>query len=119
MKFGVESLRWQRLILRCSARTRTLSRRARFLRNSCADLRKYGRPHEDRKLLEIAGPKVLLDRNPVLARSIQLRNPYVDPLSLDPGVAGAAQALQEDGNELNYALAATMNGIAAGLHNTG
>jgi len=55
----------------------------------------------------------------VLARSIRLRNPYVDPLSL---IQFALLRRKQDGEEdedLNYALAATINGIAAGLRNTG
>jgi phosphoenolpyruvate carboxylase len=62
-------------------------------------------------------------KNPVLSRSVRLRNPYVDPLSLiqvdllrrkrgsTPDVALAPS--------VDYAIGATMNGIAAGLHNTG
>ena len=33
-------------------------------------------------ILDITGQKELLGRNPVLSRSIRLRNPYVDPMSL-------------------------------------
>lgn len=61
----------------------------------------------------------LLERNPVLARSIRLRNPYVDPLSLIQVELLRRKRSGEDRDDLNYALAATMNGIAAGLHNTG
>ena len=71
----------------------------------------------------------------MLSRSIRLRNPYVDPMSLiqvellrrkKSGVA--VSTAKEDvvragtassAEEINYALAATINGIAAGLHNTG
>lgn len=35
-----------------------------------------------RMLLRISGHRELLERNPVLARAIRLRNPYVDVLSL-------------------------------------
>jgi len=55
----------------------------------------------------------------VLSRSIQLRNPYVDPLSLIQVELLHRKRSGEDIDELNYALASTMNGIAAGLHNTG
>ena len=34
-----------------------------------------------RLLLEVTGQNALLDRDPVLQRSIARRNPYVDPLS--------------------------------------
>jgi phosphoenolpyruvate carboxylase len=72
-----------------------------------------------RMLLSLMGTKALLDRNPVLARSIQLRNPYVDPLSLIQVELLRRKRAGEVSDDLNYALASTMNGIAAGLHNTG
>jgi phosphoenolpyruvate carboxylase len=62
---------------------------------------------------------MLLEKNPVLARSIRLRNPYVDPLSLIQVELLRRKRAGEDGDDLNYALAATINGIAAGLRNTG
>jgi phosphoenolpyruvate carboxylase len=61
----------------------------------------------------------LLEKNPVLARSIRLRNPYVDPLSLIQVELLRRKRRGEDNDDLNYALAATINGIAAGLRNTG
>ncbi len=72
-----------------------------------------------RVILSVTGQKDLLENNPVLSRSIRLRNPYVDPMSLVQvdllrrKRAGAADPT------LDYAISATMNGIAAGLHNTG
>jgi phosphoenolpyruvate carboxylase len=70
-------------------------------------------------LLELTGQSTLLERNPVLARSIRLRNPYVDPLSLIQVELLRRKRAGEDTDDLNYALAATINGIAAGLRNTG
>jgi phosphoenolpyruvate carboxylase len=70
-------------------------------------------------ILSLKEQTELLERNPVLSRSIQLRNPYVDPLSLIQVELLWRKRSGEDSDELNYALAATMNGIAAGLHNTG
>ena len=73
----------------------------------------------ERVLLRLTGQTRLLENNPVLARSIRLRNPYVDPLSLiQVALLRRKRAGEEDVN-LNYALAATINGIAAGLRNTG
>jgi phosphoenolpyruvate carboxylase len=72
-----------------------------------------------RLLLQITGQTRLLENNPVQARSLQLRAPYVDPLCyiqielLRRKRAGAESA------ELDYVLAATISGIAAGLRNTG
>ena len=86
----------------------------------------------ERMILAVTGQSELLARNAVLARSIHLRNPYVDPMSLiqvellrrkrSGATASGAQekaATVSDAEEVNYALAATINGIAAGLHNTG
>jgi phosphoenolpyruvate carboxylase len=70
-------------------------------------------------LLRVTGQSRLLETNPVLARSIRLRNPYVDPMSLIQVSLLRRKRAGEDSDELNYALAATINGIAAGLRNTG
>ena len=72
-----------------------------------------------RVVLELTGQATLLERNPVLARSIRLRNPYVDPLSLIQVELLRRKRAGENNDNLNYALAATINGIAAGLRNTG
>jgi phosphoenolpyruvate carboxylase len=72
-----------------------------------------------RMLLVVKQQEKLLDRNPVLSRSIRLRNPYVDPMSLIQVELLRRKRLGDDSEELNYALGATINGIAAGLHNTG
>ena len=70
-------------------------------------------------ILAITGQKDLLENNPVLYRSIRLRNPYVDPMSLiQVDLLRRKRAGVRD-SKLDYALAATINGIAAGLHNTG
>ena len=61
----------------------------------------------------------LLDKNPVLKRSIRLRNPYVDPMSLIQVELLRRKRAGEESDALNYALAATINGIVAGLRNTG
>jgi phosphoenolpyruvate carboxylase len=72
-----------------------------------------------RMVLQVTGQKVLLETNQVLERSIRLRNPYVDPMSLVQVELLRRKRAGENTDELNYALAATINGIAAGLHNTG
>ena len=72
-----------------------------------------------RVLLRLTGQTTLLENNAVLARSIRLRNPYVDPLSLIQVELLRRKRAGEDSDNLNYALAATINGIAAGLRNTG
>ena len=72
-----------------------------------------------RVILAITGEKDLLEHNPVLARSIRLRNPYVDPMSLIQVDLLRRKRAGMETDELNYAIGATINGIAAGLHNTG
>jgi phosphoenolpyruvate carboxylase len=72
-----------------------------------------------RMLLVVKQQENLLEKNPVLSRSIRLRNPYVDPMSLIQVDLLRRKQSGDHSEELNYALAATINGIAAGLHNTG
>jgi phosphoenolpyruvate carboxylase len=72
-----------------------------------------------RMILRVTGQRELLGRNRVLARSIRLRNPYVDPMSLIQVELLRRKQQGEQSSELEYPLGATINGIAAGLHNTG
>jgi len=70
-------------------------------------------------ILRISGQRELLANNRVLARSIDLRNPYVDPMSLIQVELLRRKQEGQDLAQLEYPLGATINGIAAGLHNTG
>jgi len=70
-------------------------------------------------ILRITGQRDLLARNRVLARSIRLRNPYVDPMSLIQVELLRRKQQGQLSADLEYPLGATINGIAAGLHNTG
>ncbi len=72
-----------------------------------------------RMLLEVTGQDRLLATNPDLAHSLRLRNPYVDPMSLIQIELLKRKRSGQESEELNYVLAATINGIAAGLRNTG
>ncbi|HEV2578494.1 MAG TPA: phosphoenolpyruvate carboxylase [Acidobacteriaceae bacterium] len=80
-----------------------------------------------RIVLAVTGQQTLLERNPVLANSIRLRNPYVDPMSLlqlellsrKRGADSNDADFQKDAAELDRAITATINGISAGLRNTG
>jgi len=72
-----------------------------------------------RMILRVTGQRELLARNRVLARSIRLRNPYVDPMSLIQVELLRRKQQGQKNSELEYPLGATINGIAAGLHNTG
>ncbi|GEO24247.1 phosphoenolpyruvate carboxylase [Alicyclobacillus acidoterrestris] len=75
-----------------------------------------------RAVLKITGYDELLDNKSVIQSSIQLRNPYVDPLSFFQ--VRLLRQLRETSDEAERsALLAdvllTINGIAAGLRNTG
>jgi phosphoenolpyruvate carboxylase len=72
-----------------------------------------------RAVLRLTQQKQLLENNPVLARSIRLRNPYVDPMSLMQVELLRRRRAGEDSVEIHNALGATINGISAGLRNTG
>ncbi|TVR52204.1 MAG: phosphoenolpyruvate carboxylase [Puniceicoccaceae bacterium] len=76
-------------------------------------------------ILEVTGQSVLLENEPVLLKSIELRNPYVDPLNylqvellrrLRQGATGRSESETE---ELREAIQVTVNGISQGLKNTG
>jgi phosphoenolpyruvate carboxylase len=70
-------------------------------------------------VLLVTGQRELLETNQVLARSIRLRNPYVDPMSLIQVDLLRRKRAGEDTPAVNRAIAGTINGIAAGLRNTG
>jgi phosphoenolpyruvate carboxylase len=71
-------------------------------------------------LLASTGTDRLLAHNEVLRRSIEVRNPYVDPINLVQ--IELLRRLRESDNappELWHAFMVTVNGIAAGMRNTG
>lgn len=74
-------------------------------------------------ILTITGQEDILDNVPVIQESIRLRNPYVDPLSYMQvqllTELRSLRALNEDDTELLREVLLTINGIAAGLRNTG
>jgi phosphoenolpyruvate carboxylase len=70
-------------------------------------------------VLAITRQTELLGNNPVLARSIKLRNPYVDPMHLIQVDLLRRKRGGEDTPEVNRAISATISGISAGLRNTG
>jgi phosphoenolpyruvate carboxylase len=72
-----------------------------------------------RGLLAVLRQAELLETNQVLANSIKLRNPYVDPMHLIQVDMLRRKRQGEDTPEVNRAIAATINGISAGLRNTG
>jgi phosphoenolpyruvate carboxylase len=77
-----------------------------------------------RMVLAVLGQSTLLETNAVLDHSIRLRNPYVDPMSLiQVELLRRKRAILRAGHavppELDRAITATINGISAGLRNTG
>ena len=77
-----------------------------------------------RMVLAVLQQTTLLETNTVLEHSIRLRNPYVDPMSLiQVELLRRKRTLTAQGQqappELDRAITATINGISAGLRNTG
>jgi phosphoenolpyruvate carboxylase len=76
-----------------------------------------------RRILELRGRETLLQENAVLRRSIKVRNPYVDPLNLLQVELlqrlRGLDAADADADAVRAALLVTVNGIAAGMRNTG
>ena len=73
---------------------------------------------------DVTGHQQLLADNPVLRRSIDVRNPYVDPINLLQvellrRLRNASDAHAEETVWLRRALLVTINGVAAGMRNTG
>jgi phosphoenolpyruvate carboxylase len=75
------------------------------------------------RLLAVTGHSRLLQSRRVLSRAVELRNPYVDALSHLQ--LRALRALREGASDqaerqrLERLLLLTVNGVAAGLQNTG
>jgi phosphoenolpyruvate carboxylase len=77
-----------------------------------------------RWILEVTGQRALLDNQPTLQRAIRLRDPYVDPLNfIQVALLRRLRAMGDpeapDAAPLLNAIFLTINGIAAGLKNTG
>lgn len=85
----------------------------------------FARIHEefDRTValvLDLKGSSTLLADDPMLERSIRLRNPYVDPMSLlQIDLLARWRRGERRDQDLWQALHATVHGIAQGLQNTG
>jgi phosphoenolpyruvate carboxylase len=73
-------------------------------------------------VLAVTGYTELLENEEWLQRSIKLRNPYVDPMNYIQVAALKELREQPDppvADALRAAVLLSMNGVAAGLQNTG
>jgi phosphoenolpyruvate carboxylase len=75
-------------------------------------------------ILAITGQRSLLEREPVLAKSVQLRNPYIDPLNyiqveMIRRLRGLEDKAGAEAEALRGVIELTINGVSAGLKNTG
>jgi phosphoenolpyruvate carboxylase len=68
-------------------------------------------------VLEIVGGGALLERQPVLRRSIELRNPYVDPMNAIQ--VELLRRFRAGDDDARLPLMRSIAGIAAALRNTG
>jgi phosphoenolpyruvate carboxylase len=72
------------------------------------------------QILTIKKQNVLLERQSSLRRSIRLRNPYVDPMSLlQVDLLRRWRESERENEDLLEALIASINGIARGLQDSG
>jgi phosphoenolpyruvate carboxylase len=73
-----------------------------------------------RTVLETLDTRELLADNPVLRRSIEVRNPYVDPINIvQIALLARLRGDETVSQELWQAFLVTVNGIAAGMRNVG
>jgi phosphoenolpyruvate carboxylase len=75
-------------------------------------------------ILAVTEQKALLEREPVLAKSVQLRNPYIDPLNYIQvetirRLRGLENKQSEEADGLRGVIELTINGVSGGLKNTG
>ncbi len=72
-----------------------------------------------REILRLRGRDVLLDDLPLLRRTLSVRDIYLDPINFLQVSLLARCRSGETGDDVDRALLLTINGIAAGMRNTG
>ena len=75
-------------------------------------------------ILAITGQKALLENEPVLAKSVHLRNPYIDPLNyiqveMIRRLRGMENKTTPEADSIRAVIELTINGVSGGLKNTG
>jgi phosphoenolpyruvate carboxylase len=71
------------------------------------------------KAIKLVTNNELLDDNPILRNTLQVRNAYLDPLSLIQILLMKKLSNKDITDEERTALLLSINGLAAGLRNTG
>jgi phosphoenolpyruvate carboxylase len=81
------------------------------------------------EIQRLTGEHLLLDAQPTLKRSLEIRDQYLDPISYlqvellrrirSESAAGEGMSGAEIDERLQRAMLITVNGVAAGLRNTG
>jgi phosphoenolpyruvate carboxylase len=101
---------------------------AKMVKDSTVEQRIFGLIEKEYELtsdliLKITGQSEILDNVPIIQESIRLRNPYVDPLSyMQVQLLTELRSIresEEDDPMLLREVLLTINGIAAGMRNTG
>jgi len=75
-------------------------------------------------ILAITGQKSLLEREPVLAKSVQRRNPYIDPLNyIEIEMIRRLRSMEDktspEADAIRAVIELAINGVSGGLKNTG
>jgi phosphoenolpyruvate carboxylase len=77
----------------------------------------------EKAILAVTGQRTLLAREPVLRRSVELRNPYIDPLNLIQVEMlrrlRSGRLSEAEAEATRRVVELTINGISGGLKNTG